>query len=132
MQIGGGLGDEYMRAPSLNLGGGGEKGKGGFFANLLDLLGIHKQVAKDPKGEAGKSGKIPGEKAVAKGHNPVGKVSATGGAPGFTPMMGAPTSPGSAPPPPGLTVLDEADAAFSAIRPRASQFGFSILPRTLR
>jgi hypothetical protein len=94
MQIGGGLGDEYMHAPALQVGGGGGgKGSGGFIANLLDLLGINRQVAKGPK--PGKDDKG-GQKS-----SPAGVVSPTGGAPAFTP--GAPTGPASAPPVPSCT-----------------------------
>lgn len=120
MQIGGGLGEEYMRAPALNVGGGGQKGGGGFFANLLDLLGIHKQVAKEPNPKKDEA------KAPESQANPVGKVTGTGGAPAFTPGMGAPASPQAAPPPPGLTVLDDAEAAFSPLRPQASKFGMGL------
>lgn len=119
MIIGGGLGEEYMSAPRLNVGGeGGQKGKGGFIANLLDLLGIHHQVAKEPKGEkGGKSGEA----------NPAGKITATGGAPGFTPMMGAQTSPAAQLPPPSLSVLDDAESAFQPLTPMASNFGKGML-----
>jgi hypothetical protein len=120
MQIGGGLGEEYMHAPSLNVGGGGgQKGGGGFIANLLDLLGIHKQVAKGPKDTKG------GESA-----SPAGHVTPTGGAPAFTP--GAPTATSSAPPPPVMHLLDSADEAFSAIRPRAGKMGLGFLPEALK
>lgn len=126
MQIGGGLGEEYMSAPRLNVGGGeGHKGGGGFIANLLDLLGIHHQVAKGPKGE--KAPKGGGQNA-----SPAGMVTPTGGAPAFTP--GAPTEPAAAPPPPVMHLLDSADAAFSTIRPRVGKMGtgLSIVPNTLR
>lgn len=123
MQIGGGLGDEYMHAPALQVGGGGGKGGGGFIANLLDLLGIHKQVAKGPK-----DGKQPegggNVDSAAKGQT----VDPRGGAPAFTP--GAPSAPAAAPPPPVMNLLDSADAAFSTMRPRVSKLG--ILPNSLR
>lgn len=41
--------DSYMDAPQLPQGGGGGGGDGGFIANLLDLVGIHHQVAAAPK-----------------------------------------------------------------------------------
>ena len=44
----GGDPESYMEAPVLTSGGGG-KGGGGIFAQILDALGIHKQVAKGPK-----------------------------------------------------------------------------------
>lgn len=97
MQIGGGLGEEYMHAPAIQVGGGG-KGGGGLIASLLDLLGIGRQVAKGPK--EGKD--------VSKESAPVDN----------------PTPPASAPPPPGLTVLDDAESAFRPLTPRASKFGF--------
>lgn len=108
MQIGGGLGDEYMRAPTLNVGGGDKKGGGGFIAGILDLLGIHRQVAKGPKeGEAkAETSQVPPD---------------------------APQPPQSAPPAPGLTVLDDAEAAFKPLTPAASRMGsLGFLPRTLR
>ena len=122
MIIGGGLGEEYMQAPRLNVGGeGGEKGKGSFFANLLDLLGIHKQVAKEPKGEKGQEA------------SPSGKVSATGGAPAYTPGPDKPQSPSVAPPP-SLSILDDASAAFQPLTPIGSKFGMglSFLPSRLK
>lgn len=130
MQIGGGLGDEYMRAPPISV-GGGEKGGGSFIAGLLDVLGIHRQVAKEPKEK--KSDSVEGQstkKQMGNNASPTGMdASGTKGAPAFTPMMGASTSlPAAAPPPPGLTVLDDATRAFT---PQASKFGLS-LPRTLR
>lgn len=39
----GGDPESYMDAPALG-GGGGESGGGNFFANVLSLLGIHKEV----------------------------------------------------------------------------------------
>lgn len=132
MQIGGGLGDEYMHAPALQVGGqGGSKGGGSFFANLLDLLGVHRQVAKGPKDAKG----LPGEKAPKDASHTNGKaIDPRGGAPEYTPMIGASTTNPAAAPPPALHLLDEADAAFSAIRPRVSKMGsgFSFLPNTLR
>jgi hypothetical protein len=134
MQIGGGLGEEYMHAPSLQVGGGGGgKGGGGFLANLLDLLGVHRQVAKGPKDE---KGGVPNEAASKDATHSGGKaIDPRGGAPEFTPMMGASTTTPQAAPPPAMTILDDADAAFSVIRPRVGKFGsggFSFLPNTLR
>lgn len=129
MQIGGGLGDEYMHAPALNLGQGGEKGKGGFIASLLDLLGINHQVAKEPKG--GKSdSKAGGVDGSTQGKN----IDPKGGAPAYTPGLGSvadTTSPMAAPPAASITILDDAAKVFT---PQASKFGlgFSTLPRTLR
>jgi len=46
----GGDPESYMEAPTLKGGGGKDsKGNGSFIANLLDLLGVHKQVAKGAK-----------------------------------------------------------------------------------
>lgn len=129
MNIGGGMGEEYMHAPSLNV-GGGEKGKGHFFAMILDALGIQHQVAKEPKGDKKSKDSASGQEA-----SPAGKVTATGGAPAFTPMMdGQGTAPAAAPPPPGLTILDDAATAFQPMTPQASKYGMglSFLPRTLR
>ena len=109
ISVGGGLGEEYMRAPQISVGGGDSKGGGSFFANILDLLGIHKQVAKGPK---------------------EGKDASLESAP-----VDQPSPPTAAPPPPGLTVLDEAQAAFQPLTPQASQLGkggFNFLPMTLR
>lgn len=130
MQIGGGLGEEYMRAPALPMGGGGgEKGSGGFIANLLDLLGIHRQVAKGPKPEKGGPGVGNATAAAASGkEEKAGGLNVSPEA--FTP--GAPTAPTSAPPMSQLHVLDSAEQAFSAIRPRRSQLGFKTLPNGLR
>lgn len=97
MQIGGGMGEEYMRAPTLNIGGGGKKGGGSFIASILDLLGIHKQVAKEPDQK---------------------KDSSLESAP-----VDKPQAPQSAPPPPGLSVLDEADQALGVLTPQASRMG---------
>jgi hypothetical protein len=108
MQIGGGLGEEYMRAPTLNVGGGKGKGGGGFIAGILDLLGIHRQVDKEPKeGTANaETSQVPADK---------------------------PAPPQSAPPPPGLTILDDAEAAFKPLTPAASRMGsLGFLPNTLR
>lgn len=137
LSIGGGLGEEYMSAPRIQA-GDNEKGSGSFIASLLDVLGIHRQVAKEPKDKKGQppaGDSVPLEKQSTKkqmGNNasPTGMdASGTKGAPAFTPMMGASTSlPAAAPPPPGLTVLDDATRAFT---PQASKFGLS-LPRTLR
>lgn len=126
MQIGGGLGDEYMHAPALQVGGGqGGHGGGGLIASILDVLGIGRQVAKGPKPGKGKDATHTDGKAI----------DPRGGAPEYTPGMAAPpTAPASAPPP-AMSILDDADAAFSAIRPRVGKFGnggFSFLPNTLR
>lgn len=49
MKIGGDP-ENYMDPPVLNIGGGGGGGgAGSFIASVLDLLGIHRQVAKGPK-----------------------------------------------------------------------------------
>lgn len=117
MQIGGGLGEEYMHAPALQV-GGGKGGGGSFIASLLDLLGIHKQVAKEPKEGKDKEG---------QGASPAGKVSATGGAPAFTPTMGAPSSPAAAPPSPAISILDDAGSAFRPMTPLANSFGRSFM-----
>lgn len=46
----GGDPESYMDAPQISVGGGeGGGGGGGFIASLLDLLGIHREVAKGPK-----------------------------------------------------------------------------------
>ena len=45
----GGDPSNYMDPPRLNVGGGGGGGAGGFIASLLDLIGVHQQVAKGPK-----------------------------------------------------------------------------------
>lgn len=130
LQIGGGLGDEYMRAPPLSVGGSGEKGHGGFIANILDALGIHRQVAKGPKEDK----KPKAEKGSVEGASQGKQISATGGAPAYTPGLNDPTSPMAAPPVAGITILDDAQAAFSPLTPRASKFGlgFSTLPSVLR
>jgi hypothetical protein len=47
MKIGGDP-ENYMDPPVLNVGGDGG-GAGSFIASVLDLLGIHRQVAKGPK-----------------------------------------------------------------------------------
>lgn len=134
LQIGGGLGDEYMRAPGLSVGGGG-KGGSSFIAGLLDILGIQRQVAKGPKAPKGDKSKtqvsperIPGEKKAKKGNDSSGAqiVSATGGAPGFPPMMGAQTSAPAKAPPPRLSILDDAQEAFRPMTPMATKFGFGL------
>ena len=49
MRIGGDP-ENYMDPPVLNIGGGDSRGgAGSFIAGVLDLLGIHRQVAKGPK-----------------------------------------------------------------------------------
>lgn len=124
--IGGGMGEEYMSAPRLNVGGGsGGKGGGGLIASVLDLLGVGRQVAKDPKKKVKDK---PVQKKPGQGSSPAGKVTATGGAPAFTPMMGAQTSIPAAAPPPAMGILDAATAAF---QPQASKLGFANLPTVL-
>lgn len=44
----GGDPESYMEAPTLSAGGGGGGGPS-FIASILDLLGVHRQVAKGPK-----------------------------------------------------------------------------------
>jgi len=52
----GGDASRYMEAPTLNVGGGGGSGGGGsFIASVLDLLGVHRQVAKGDKPAKGAS-----------------------------------------------------------------------------
>lgn len=51
----GGDPESYMGAPSLGGGGGSDSG-GSFIAGLLDLLGIHRQVAKGDKKDSKKPG----------------------------------------------------------------------------
>lgn len=50
----GGDPEEYMQAPRLSA--EDKEGGGSFIAGLLDMLGIHRQVAKPPKGQAAKNG----------------------------------------------------------------------------
>lgn len=124
MQIGGGLGDEYMRAPPLQVGGGGEKGKGSFIAGLLDLLGINHQVAKEPKEKPAKGDKGVGNQTAAAASGK--QVKPTAGAPAYTPGMDSPQSPQAAPPATHLSILDDAEAAFQPLTPQASKLGFGL------
>jgi hypothetical protein len=133
MQIGGGMGDEYMRAPPITIGGGDkDKGKGGILAIVLDALGIHRQVAKGPKKGKGGGDSTPVEdqstkKQMGNEQDPSGTTAAgTQGAPGFTPMMGAETSPYYSAPPPSISILDDAEQAFSALTPKVGKMGFNL------
>lgn len=91
----GGDPEQYMDAPTLSVGG---EGKGGFsfIAGLLDVLGIHKQVAKGAKESAGGTAE---ESAPAQ----------------------QPKSPHSSSV--SLSVLDDANKAFQPMMPLPSDFG---------
>ena len=105
MRIGGDA-EDYMDAPSL--GGGDDDSKGGginIIAAVLDLLGVHQPVAKEPK------------------------KSAEGARPGPTGGKAQPSqaiqSPQSGLPP--LSVLDDAESAFKPMTPLAQDWGRSYL-----
>lgn len=67
----GGDPERYMDPPILS-GGGGDSGAPSFIASLLDLLGIHRQVAKPPKQKdlAKDSKPLTQDKNPAKGSKP--------------------------------------------------------------
>lgn len=71
----GGDPESYMEAPTLAVGGGKDsksKGNGGFIANLLDILGVNRQVAKGPKPKKGESTPaVPASLANGAGTQPV-------------------------------------------------------------
>lgn len=148
IQIGGGLGEEYMSAPRMSV--EKKKGEPSIFAMILDALGIHRQVAKGPKGEAKKAtpdamtpqaGTRP-EQEAPTGVNgtpgpfqgsPTGSNKGDGGAPAFTPMLdGGGVGASMGKPNPSLSIFDDAEDVFNQFTPRASKFGLSLLPRSLR
>jgi hypothetical protein len=105
----GGDPSSYMQAPTLSVGGDDSGGTGGFIANLLDLLGVHRQVAKEPKAEeAPAEGEVPAaESTPAKPARPPIDVGSTPARPNLD----------------GLPALAAATQAFTPIEPLPQTFG---------
>jgi hypothetical protein len=82
-----------MEAPQITV--SDKKGGGGIIASVLDALGIHKQVAKEPKSEA-----------------PAAPAAPTG-----TTQSVLPAAPAN------LPALDSAESAFQPIQPMPSDWG---------
>lgn len=89
--------DGFMDAPALPKGKDGKNHAGGPspIAVLLDLVGIHREVAKGPKAPAGNAAASPAPVANASVPAVLNDVSsALGTAPAATPLVPANTTPG--------------------------------------